>query len=84
MKVLMSILVWLLKMVDISVALQGDILTVGIVLAGKEVFSWEVDLIKDKNVSRPVARFDSRNVSQFQAKAGKSAGLKSGVDMRQG
>ena len=42
-----KILMWLLKMVDISIDLEGDILTIVIELGSIKVLDLHIDLIKD-------------------------------------
>lgn len=44
---LVSIVRWILKLVDIDVVLNGLMLTVVISLAGKEVFRHSVQLLKE-------------------------------------
>lgn len=42
-----TLLKWLLNLVDLSVALIGDNLTISISLAGKEIVRWDIDILKD-------------------------------------
>ena len=56
-----KILVWLLKMVDVDVSLENDILTINLELGGMPVFTWSMDLIKEKSAtSRSGIRLKAR------------------------
>ena len=43
-----TVLKWILKLVDVSIALDGDILTIVLELGNIKVLDLNVDLIKDK------------------------------------
>ena len=49
-----KILGWLLKLVDLSARLDGDLLTIVIELGSIKVLDLTLDLIKDKNVTTKV------------------------------
>jgi hypothetical protein len=55
-----KILMWLLKLVDLSVTLDGDILTIVIELGSIKVLDLTIDLIKDKNVTTKVRSVKTR------------------------
>lgn len=55
-----KILGWLLKLVDLSVTLEGDILTIVIELGSIKVLDLTIDLIKDKNVTTKVRSVRAR------------------------
>lgn len=55
-----KILMWLLKMVDISIDLEGDILTIVIELGSIKVLDLNIDLIKDKNPTTKVRSVKAR------------------------
>jgi hypothetical protein len=38
---------WILKMVDVDVKLDGDVVTIRIELAGVQLVEWSIDLIKE-------------------------------------
>lgn len=55
-----KILKWLLKMVDVDVSLNGDILTIVLELGGIKVLDLTIDLIKNENVTTKVRSLNSR------------------------
>lgn len=57
-----KILKWLLKMVDVSVTLEGDLLTVVIELGNIKVLDITIDLIKDDQVTTKVRSVKARKV----------------------